>query len=704
MSAGRLRRRRLMLGLVGCGFMVGGCGESPQPTELRTAALPSFTVTDGAHGGNPHFFWLPPMVSSPSTAGVFDPGVSPQIDICQWTGSACVLPMLATYTTTTGPGSETVRVDTTSSLYIVNWHTDQFPLVAGATYRIAASVLGAVVGTADVAVLSTGSAKNVSTGDDIPLLDGKTLPIKFRIELGMVVLVAVSPNPDTIIVNKFGGLTATLTDAHGAVVSDQPVAWSGDPSSIATVDAGGVVSGVAIGSATVTASSNGMSGSAQVQVIPPPVASVIVTPASSTILVGQKVQLSATTKDADGNVLTGHVVTWSADLSGNANVDQTGLVTGNATGSATITATSEGKSGTAGVTVNPAGFTVAIGSLAAGAGHSCGLSADGHAYCWGTNGVGQLGNGPIGPSSLVPTPVSGGLVFNHIVAGGRYTCGLTADGSASCWGANNVNQLGDGLTGDQEGEREVPAPVVGSHHFRQLVITSGAPCGLDASGTAWCWGWNDNGRVGASVPGPYPSPVIGLDGFSYSTLAEGGHDNCGITVDGRTVCEGVLGNYIVGTGHALTSLTVDEYAVCGLDASGAVWCSGQNQIGEFGNGSTSNDYVSVEVQGASGMHFVSLVNGVQSACGLTSSGDIYCWGLNDFGQLGNGSTTASTSPVQVVSSQTFTSIIGGDYHYCATGSDGGAYCWGYGGLGQLGDGTLNNRSTPVRVVNPTVLP
>jgi len=123
----------------------------------------------------------------------FDPAVSPRVDICQWNGSGCEQPVVATFTTTTGPGSETVRVDAASSLYIVNWHTDQFALTVGATYRIVASLFGAIVGSADVQILTNGSAKNVTTGDDIALVDGKTLPIKFRIEQGIVVNVAVTP-------------------------------------------------------------------------------------------------------------------------------------------------------------------------------------------------------------------------------------------------------------------------------------------------------------------------------------------------------------------------------------------------------------------------------------------------------------------------------------------------------------------------------
>ncbi|HWJ12817.1 MAG TPA: hypothetical protein VNS10_03680, partial [Gemmatimonadaceae bacterium] len=195
---GTWRRAIARLCILSVVLIAIACSESSR--TLLSPRTPTLSIVDGAHSGNPHFFWLAPMVKSPAVTGTFDPAVSPRVDICQWNGSGCEQPVVATFTTTTGPGSETVRVDAASSLYIVNWHTDQFALTVGATYRIVASLFGAIVGSADVQILTNGSAKNVTTGDDIALVDGKTLPIKFRIEQGIVVNVAVTPSPSTIIV------------------------------------------------------------------------------------------------------------------------------------------------------------------------------------------------------------------------------------------------------------------------------------------------------------------------------------------------------------------------------------------------------------------------------------------------------------------------------------------------------------------------
>jgi hypothetical protein len=347
--------RRAAIPLVAVSLL-WACGEvvTPGPRTV-SSATPAFAISDGAHSsGNGRFYFLPPMVTNPTTTGVFDPLVSPVVMICAWNGVACSAPPFATFSMTSGPGSETIRVDPTSTHYIVNWHTDQFDVAAGSTYRITVSVLGSVIGFADVAVVANAArAKNVTTGEEIPLVDGKTLPVKFRIEESMVVSVVVTPDPTAVILAKSANLTATLTDAHGNVVTGPPVTWASSASGIATVNGSGSVSGASLGTATITATSNGVSGSASVTVVPPPVASVEVTPATSAITAGQTVQLTATTKDADGNVLTGRLVTWASSAVG-ATVDANGLVSGAQAATYTITATSEGVSGSAPVIVTAA--------------------------------------------------------------------------------------------------------------------------------------------------------------------------------------------------------------------------------------------------------------------------------------------------------------------------------------------------------------
>jgi len=149
-------------------------------------------------------------------------------------------------------------------------------------------------------------------------------------------------------------LTATAKDANGTALSGRVVTWATSNAAVATVSASGLVTGVAAGAATITATSEGQSGTSAMTVTNVPVASVTVSPASGSVTVGATVQLAAVTKDAAGNVLTGRTVTWSSSNTSVATVSGTGLVTGLTAGTATITATSEGVAGTAAITVTTA--------------------------------------------------------------------------------------------------------------------------------------------------------------------------------------------------------------------------------------------------------------------------------------------------------------------------------------------------------------
>src|SRR6266498_3244983 len=174
-----------------------------------------------------------------------------------------------------------------------------------------------------------------------------------------VASVTVTPPSAVIPQGQTLQLTATPNDAAGTPIAGRAVAWASSNGAVATVNNSGLVSALAAGSATITATSEGQSGSAAVTVTPLPVASVAVSPATASILVGQTVQLTGTPKDASGNALSGRVVSWQSSNGSIATVRSSGLVTGLTAGSATITATSEGQSGSAALTVTAAPVPVA---------------------------------------------------------------------------------------------------------------------------------------------------------------------------------------------------------------------------------------------------------------------------------------------------------------------------------------------------------
>jgi uncharacterized protein YjdB len=211
-----------------------------------------------------------------------------------------------------------------------------------------------VSGTGEVEALAAGSAIITAQAGQV----SGTSTVNVTATAVPVATVTVSPASPSVQRGSTVQLTATVRDAGGNVLSDRAVSWSSSNNAAATVSGTGLVTGVAAGSATVTATSEGKSGSSTVAVTDPPppppppaVASVTVAPTSATVERGSTVQLTATVRDASGNVLTGRAVSWTSSNTSAATVSGSGLVTGVAAGSATVSATSEGKSGSSNVTI-----------------------------------------------------------------------------------------------------------------------------------------------------------------------------------------------------------------------------------------------------------------------------------------------------------------------------------------------------------------
>src|SRR5436305_8106456 len=201
--------------------------------------------------------------------------------------------------------------------------------MAFATVSNSGLVSGVTPGTATITATSEGKSGTSSiTVTNVP-----------------VATVAGTPPSASVPVGQTVQLTATPKDANGAPLSGRTVTWSSANTAVATVSNSGLVSGVTPGSATITATSEGKSGTSSISVTNVPVATVEVTPPSASVQAGQTVQLTATPKDAGGNPLSGRTVTWSSSNTAGATVGKGRSVDGVPPGTATITATSEGKSG-----------------------------------------------------------------------------------------------------------------------------------------------------------------------------------------------------------------------------------------------------------------------------------------------------------------------------------------------------------------------
>lgn len=276
-------------------------------------------------------------------------------------------------------------------------------------------------------------------------------------------------------------------------------------------------------------------------------------------------------------------------------------------------------------------------SITSGWAHSCGLTADGGAYCWGSNHQGQLGTDSIVVLSPEPVEVSGGLAFAQIAAGGSHTCGLSVAGTAYCWGWNLRGQLGDGSTVN----RRTPAPVAtGGLEFTQISAGSQHTCGLTATGAAYCWGANFLGQLGDSsfTDRHVPVPVSG--GLSFGTLSTSNHSiqTCGLTNSGATYCWGdghsigidaaVPSPVATAVGLAFERISVAWGHSCGLTTAGTVWCWGSF----WGNGGDASSIVPPTII-AGGLGFRSIVSGGASTCGVAVDGFAYCYWLDADGRV-----------------------------------------------------------------------
>ncbi|MBY6242725.1 Ig-like domain repeat protein [Methylosinus sp. Sm6] len=355
-------------------------------------------------------------------------------------------------------------------------------------------------------------------------------------------------------------------------------------------------------------------------------------------------------------------------------------------------------------------------TLATGFYHSCATTSGGGVKCWGKNNNGQLGDGTT-TTRLVPVAVSGlasGAVA--VAAGHDHSCALTSAGAVKCWGWNARGQLGDGTTVT----RLTPVAVSGlASGVVAIAVGSLHSCALTSAGAVKCWGDNDFGALGDGTQTRRPAPVA-VSGLASDVVAitAGGLHSCALTGAGAVKCwgnnfEGQLGDgtdadsltpvAVSGLSSGVVAIAAGDGHTCALTSAGAVKCWGGNNAGQIGDGTTTARSAPVGVSGLSS-NVVAIAVGDFHSCALTIASSAKCWGLNLFGQLGVGTTTNRSVPVSVsgLASGVAAIAAGGD-HTCATTSAGVAKCWGWNSSGQLGDGTNASRRTPTLIPGFTTL-
>jgi alpha-tubulin suppressor-like RCC1 family protein len=384
--------------------------------------------------------------------------------------------------------------------------------------------------------------------------------------------------------------------------------------------------------------------------------------------------------------------------------------------------------------------TLSFRQVSAGGLHTCGVTPDNRAYCWGSNGFGNLGDGTT-TDRLTPVAVVGGLRFRQVSAGNFHTCGVTTDNRAYCWGFNQTGELGNGTsTGPETCNNQridfscSTRPVAVAGGLRFLVVSAGGnhTCGVTPGNLAYCWGFNAAGQLGNGTnTGPETCaagracstrPVAAAGGLRFRQVAAGLDHTCGATPAKDAYCWGSnffgqLGDgtttfrstpVAVAGGLRLSRVAAGERHGCGLTQDHRAYCWGANFSGQLGNGTSSGPEIcnrtpcsTRPVPVVGGLRFHQVSAGGFHTCGVILGNLAYCWGFNTVGQLGDGTTTFRSTPVAVVGGLRFRQVDGGLVHSCGVTPDKLAYCWGRNIHGQLGDGTTTDRPRPVPVASAT---
>jgi alpha-tubulin suppressor-like RCC1 family protein len=365
-------------------------------------------------------------------------------------------------------------------------------------------------------------------------------------------------------------------------------------------------------------------------------------------------------------------------------------------------------------------------AITAGDSTTCALNSDGNAYCWGSNYFGALGNGTTTNDSRSPVAVTmpNGVKFKAIGAGVMHSCALTTTGTVYCWGYNSKGKLGNGTTTDSNIPVAVTMPA-GVATFTAISVGQSHNCALATTGAAYCWGNNRYAQLGDNTDTAryIPTAVTMPNGVKFTAIAAGWAHTCALTSTGVAYCWGRTDSGESGTGastgfnmtptaatmpNGVAFKSIDAFGshTCALTTTGTVYCWGLNSNGQIGDGSTTNRLVPTAVTIPGGLTVTAITAG-DLTCAITSTGT-YCWGKNDKGQLGNGTTTNSTTPVAVTmpTDVTFTAIdaAGWGSYVCAINSAGAAYCWGWNGNGQLGMNNYADRNVPTLVGSDSVPP
>jgi hypothetical protein len=348
-----------------------------------------------------------------------------------------------------------------------------------------------------------------------------------------------------------------------------------------------------------------------------------------------------------------------------------------------------------------AAFTPAVG---AGTAHACALSDTGTLKCWGSNNVGQLGDGGT-TTSHVPVSVKGlPTTVEGLTTTDDATCALLTGGTVWCWGSNNKAALGNGSSDGYGTPHATPAAVPGLTGVTQISGTLNTICALLTNGTVKCWGGNGNGEIGVPPAGLQTTPLLNPNLSSVKSISVGYAHVCAVITDGTARCWGYnsggpLGNgtqdasttpVVVSGLTGVASIYASGYTSCAILAGGAVKCWGGDSNDMVGDGDGSGSLLPVALVGLAGV--TSLGGGNNNNCAGVPTALLKCWG----GMPGIGITGTVKSPTDVpaVFGPLAISQDGWGGPNCVLQRGGAVRCWGVNNLGQLGNDTTSPTPVP----------
>ena len=357
--------------------------------------------------------------------------------------------------------------------------------------------------------------------------------------------------------------------------------------------------------------------------------------------------------------------------------------------------------------------------LATGNSHTCAILENGSAMCWGLDNYGQLGDGGDATNLIKPTSfvsIDGGQTVAQIYARQLRTCIVLDDNSASCWGFNEDGQAGDDSTNTYKSP-SVKVEFPQGKGVKSMGMGLKHTCAILEDDTLTCWGLDSHGALGngdSDTSDKYtPQTITTPSDRKVVKVEPGATHTCILLDDGGVMCWGRDNTGQLGNGdtsdtihtpssnvelpedRAATDLSVGDHHSCALLDNGSVTCWGLNNFGQLGDNTTTNRLIPVYAHLPTGSQAVSVSVGPHSSCAILENSSVYCWGHNNYGRLGIGVTGGIYQLPMFVEGATDVVDLSLDYdHTCALSENGSISCWGRSKYGPLGIGPSGDINTP----------